>query len=247
MATRRKLIVSSLILCLSFANEAFAAQSSPKFNVGCYDSVSTGYDSGGAFREYKPTISANFVGKSASIKVYLNGVQQSTLKFTRNSSSYNELARFNAPIKIYRNQISLGRNSFKYLFSDSKQNLAAWVCEIDLYESSFGSAPSSPSGFSKGGFDARNCTFNGKKLYGSVYVTPYSSFADISVYVTPYSSFADLNVYETSYQSFASSCGIWYQTKYSSFADFTIYLTPYESFADFSIYFTPYQSFAGVN
>ena len=107
-----------------------------------------------------------------------------------------------------------------------------------------GSGSSSPSG---NGSKFANCSYKGKKLYGSVYITPYSSFADFSVYVTPYQSFSDLSVYKTSYQSFASSCGVWYITPYQSFADLTIYITPYSSFADLSIYYTSYQSFAGLN
>jgi len=108
---------------------------------------------------------------------------------------------------------------------------------------SSGSTSSLPSG---SGSKFANCSYKGKKLYGSVYITPYSSFADFSVYVTPYQSFSDISVYKTSYQSFATSCGVWYITPYSSFADFSIYITQYSSFADLSIYYTDNQSFAGL-
>ena len=89
------------------------------------------------------------------------------------------------------------------------------------------------------------CYFKGQKMWGSIYITSYSSLADFRVYQTSYSSLADLRVYNTSYSSLASSCGIWYITSYASLADFTIYLTSYSSLADFSIYTTSYSSLAG--
>ena len=89
------------------------------------------------------------------------------------------------------------------------------------------------------------CYFKGKKMWGSVYITPYSYLADFSVYQTSASYLADLKVYNTNYSYLASSCGIWYITPYSYLADFSVYLTPYSYLADFSIYSTSYSYLAG--
>ena len=108
--------------------------------------------------------------------------------------------------------------------------------------------PTPDSGGGGGGYTGgywSGCYFNGIPMWGSVYVTPYQSFADVSVYVTGFSSFADLNVYVTEFASFATSCGQWHQTDFASFADFSVYFTSFQSFADFSIYYTDFASFAG--
>ena len=89
------------------------------------------------------------------------------------------------------------------------------------------------------------CYFKGQKMWGSVYISPYSYLADFKVYQTSYSYLSDLKVYNTPYSYLASSCGIWYITPYSYLADFTIYLTPYSYLADFSISTTSYSYLAG--
>jgi hypothetical protein len=89
------------------------------------------------------------------------------------------------------------------------------------------------------------CYFKGQRMWGSVYIAPYSFGADFIVYQSSYSFGADLKVYNTPYSFAASSCGIWYITPYSFAADFTIYLTPYSFGADFSIYTTSYSFGAG--
>jgi hypothetical protein len=89
------------------------------------------------------------------------------------------------------------------------------------------------------------CYFKGQKMWGSVYISPYSFAADFVVYQSPYSFSADLKVYISPYSFSASSCGNWYITPYSFAADFTVYLTPYSFAADFSIYTTPYSFSAG--
>jgi hypothetical protein len=114
----------------------------------------------------------------------------------------------------------------------------AYVPPTTAYVPSFGGGYRSSSNW-------LGCHFKGQRMWGSVYITAYSSLADFRVYQSSYSSLADLRVYNTSYSSLATSCGIWYITSYSSLADFTIYLTPYSSLADFSIYVTPYSSLAG--
>lgn len=89
------------------------------------------------------------------------------------------------------------------------------------------------------------CYFKGKKMWGKVYVTPYSFDADVKVYQTPYSFDADLKVYNSRYSFDANSCGKWYVTSYSFDADFKVYFSPYSFSADFKIYVTPYSFDAG--
>jgi hypothetical protein len=103
------------------------------------------------------------------------------------------------------------------------------------------------TGFSNNGLNKSSCSFNRKKLYGSVYFTSNAAFADFSVYITNSSAFSDLNVYLTGSSIFASSCGLWYQTTNSAFADFTVYATSSSAFADFSIHLTSSSIFAGIS
>lgn len=241
----RKLFISLLILSFSFTNtSAISATPRPKFNVGCFDQSSTGSDYGGRYIEYVPTLSANFYGKTASIQVFVNNVQQSTIKYSRNTTSYSNLAIFNASVKFYKDDVVLGKNSFKFIFQDSKKNRSIWTCETTLYDSSFGSSSSGIGSSSSGLY---RCSFNGVPLYGSVYFTSSSYLADFSVYVSSSSYLSDLDVYITSSSYSANSCGLWYPTSSSYLADFTVYLTSSSYLADFSIYLTSSSYSAGTN
>jgi hypothetical protein len=234
----RKLLISLLILSFSFTNiSASSATPKPKFNVGCFDQSSTGSDYGGRYIQYAPTLSANFYGKTASIQVFVNNVKQSTIKYSRNTTSYASLAFFNASVKFYKDDVLLGKNSFKFIFQDSKKNKSIWTCETTLYDSSFGSSNSGLYG----------CSYNGIPLYGSVYFTSSSYSADFSVYVSSSSYSSDLSVYLTSSSYSANSCGLWYPVSSSYSADFTVYLTSSSYSADFSIYRTSSSYSAGTN
>jgi len=223
---------------------ATSAAPKPIFNVGCFDQSSTGSDYGGRYIEYVPTLSANFYGKTASIQVFVNDVQESTIKFSRNTTSYTNLAFFNAPVKFYKDDVVLGKNSFKFIFQDSKKNKSIWTCNTTLYDSSFGSSSSGIGSSSSGLY---GCSFKGKSLYGSVYFTSSSYLADFSVYVSSSSYLSDLDVYITSSSYLANSCGLWYPTSSSYLADFTVYLTSSSYLADFSIYQTSSSYLAGTN
>ena len=241
----RKLWISLLIFSFSITSvSATFAAPKPQFNVGCFDQSSTGSDYGGRYIEYVPTISANFYGKKASIQVFVNDVRQSTIKYSRNTTSYRNLAFFNAPVKFYKDDVVLGKNSFKFIFQDSKKNRSIWTCNTTLYESSFGSSSSSFGSSSSG---LSGCSFKGIPLYGSVYFTSSSYLADFSVYVSSSSYLSDLDVYITSSSYLANSCGIWYPTSSSYLADFTVYLTSSSYLADFSIYRTSSSYLAGTN
>lgn len=241
----RKLLISLLILSFSLPSvSAISATPKPKFNVGCFDQSSTGSDYGGRFIEYVPTLSANFSGKTASIQIFLNDVKQSTIKYSRNTTSYSNLAFFNASVKFYKDDVVLGKNSFKFIFQDSKKNKSIWTCETTLYDSSFGSS-NSGLGSSNSGF--YNCSYNGIPLYGRVYFTSSSYSADFSVYVSSSSYSSDLRVYLASSSYSANSCGLWYPVSSSYSADFTVYLTSSSYSADFSIYRTSSSYSAGTN
>jgi hypothetical protein len=241
----RKILISLLLLSFSFTNiSATSAAPKLKFNVGCFDQSNTGSDYGGRYIEYVPTLSANFSGKTASIQVFVNNVQQSTIKYSRNTTSYNNLAVFNAPVKFYKDDVVLGKNSFKFIFQDSKKNKSIWTCETTLYDSSFGSSSSGLGSSSSGLY---GCSYNGIPLYGSVYFTSSSYSADFSVYVSSSSYSSDLSVYLTSSSYSANSCGLWYPVSSSYSADFTVYLTNSSYSADFSIYRTSSSYSAGTN
>ncbi len=234
-----------LILSLAVSlTPAKAASPKPKFNVGCFAQSNTGSDYGGRYLEYVPTLSANFYGKTASIQIFINDVQQSTIKYSRNTTSYSNLAIFNASVKFYKDDVAIGKNSFKFIFQDSKKNRSIWTCETTLYDSSFGSSSSGIGSSSSGLY---RCSFNGVPLYGSVYFTSSSYLADFSVYVSSSSYLSDLDVYITSSSYSANSCGLWYPTSSSYLADFTVYLTSSSYLADFSIYLTSSSYSAGTN
>ena len=241
---RRWLISIFILFFWSTSISEISATPRPNFNVGCFDQSSTGIDSRGRYIEYVPTLSANFSGKKATIQVFVNNVKQSTIKYSRNITSYSNLAFFNAPVKFYKDDVVLGKNSFKYIFQDSNKNRSIWTCEITLYESSFGSSSSGIGASSSGLY---RCSFNGIPLYGSVYFTSSSYLADFSVYVSSSSFLSDLDVYITSSSYSANSCGLWYPTSSSYLADFTVYLTSSSYLADFSIYLTSSSFSAGTN
>jgi hypothetical protein len=92
----------------------------------------------------------------------------------------------------------------------------------------------------------QNCTYKGKKLFGKIYITPYSFDADVKVYVTNFSFDSDLRVYKTPYSFEANSCGKWYLTPYSFEADIKVYVTPYSFDADIKISYTNFSFEAGL-
>ena len=241
----RKLLIISLILSFLYPN-VYAASATPRpnFNVGCFDQSNTGIDYGGRYLEYVPTLSANFYGKKASIQIFINNVKRSTIKYSRNTKSYSNLAVFNASVKFYKDDVVLGKNSFKFKFQDSKKNKSIWTCETTLYDSSFGSSNPGIGSSSSGLY---GCSYNGIPLYGNVYFTSSSYSADFSVYVTSSSYSSDLSVYLTSSSYSANSCGLWYPVSSSYSADFTVYLTSSSYSADFSIYRTSSSYSAGTN
>ena len=241
---KRVVVTFALILGLFFSVATPANGARPNLNVGCFDLIEKGSDSRGRYIEYQPSLSANFVGKKWSIEVYINEVLQYTNKYVRATNSYRSLARFDAPVRFYADEINLGENSFKFILQDSKRNKSIWICNTTLYESSFGSINPNTGSFN---LKLLGCRYNGQQLFGSVFFTTNSSAADFSVYVKSTSSSADLKVYLASTSSSANSCGKWYPTNDSSFADFIVYVTSSSFLANFSIYVTNSSSSAGTN
>jgi Family of unknown function (DUF6150) len=242
------LLLTFLLLNSSLIESAESAGPSPKFNVGCFDYSTTGIDSGGRYIEYQPSVTANFYGKKATINTYLNDTLTNTLKFSRNSSSYSRIEKFELKVKIYRDQVNLGKNEFKLIFRDSQNRSQTWRCQTEFYESSFGKELLSGSAGGGGVFGSKisGCRLNGKKLYGSVYFTNSAYLADFSIYITNSSYLADLKVYLTNSSYLATSCGLWYPTNSSYLADFSVYITNSSYLADFSVYQTTSSYLAGT-
>jgi hypothetical protein len=89
------------------------------------------------------------------------------------------------------------------------------------------------------------CYFDGVPMWGSVYVSDRSLYADFDVYVSDRSLYADLSVYPADRSLYADSCGRWWFTDGSAYADFTVYFTDRSLYADFDVYFTDRALYAG--
>ena len=92
-----------------------------------------------------------------------------------------------------------------------------------------------------------NCSFRGKNMWGSVYISDNRFSSDFVVYRTTNSFSADLKVFLTSSRFSTSSCGEWYLSNSPFNADFSIFLTDNQFSADFSIFFTSNRFGAGRN
>ena len=248
------LLISFLIAGI-FSSPASAAGSKPKFNISC-GQITGGVDENGTYGLFKPNISVSYYGKPLSVIAYFyetpstpkSKAGQSIWKITgsANSSTY-----FKSNLELERkiltfNMPQTGYYKIDFEAIDSLKRKTTYSCTYKNYY--FDTPVVDPTtGYSNKGLNKTSCTFKGKKLYGSVYFTNSSVFADFSVYVTNSSAFSDLNVYLTGSSIFASSCGLWYQTTSSVFADFSVYVTNSSAFSDFSIYLTNSSIFAGVS
>jgi len=253
---KSKIILTSLVLIVGlFGAPASAAGSKPKFNITCGQIIG-GIDENGTYGLFKPKIKVSHYGKPLKVTAFfyespstpksesgqsiwqLSGNSSSSTFFVSNLELERKILTFNMPQTGY----------YKIVFEaiDSLKRKGTYSC---IYKDYYFDTPSVDpnTGYSNNGLNKTSCTFKGKKLYGSVYFTNSSAFADFSVYVTNSSAFSDLNVYLTGSSIFASSCGLWYQTTNSAFADFTVYATSSSAFADFSIHLTSSSIFAGIS
>jgi hypothetical protein len=121
--------------------------------------------------------------------------------------------------------------------------------------------PPLPAAPAESGVGRDSCTFEGVRLYGSVYISAIPpgavAGADFSIYVSEIRpggiGFADLSVFVTESPWKATSCGIWYFTDFPpgsvAGADFSVYISDIPpgavAGADFSIYFTDSSLYAG--
>lgn len=264
-----KFCSAKIVLLISFlvagivSSPASAAGSKPKFNISC-GQITGGVDENGTYGLFKPKISVSYYGKPLSVIAYFyetpstpkSDAGQSIWEITgrANSSTY-----FKSNLELERKILTFNMPQtgyYKIVFEaiDSLKRKGTYSCTYKNYyfdtpvvDPSTGYSNNPSTGYSNKGLNKTSCTFKGKKLYGSVYFTNSSVFADFSVYVTNSSAFSDLNVYLTGSSIFASSCGLWYQTTSSVFADFSVYITNSSAFSDFSIYLTNSSIFAGVN
>ena len=238
-----------------FSSPASAAGSKPKFNISC-GQITGGIDENGTYGLFKPKIKVSHYGKPLVVTAFfydspstpksesgqsiwqLTGKSSSSTFFVSNLELERKILTFNMPQTGY----------YKIVFEaiDSLKRKGTYSC---IYKNYYFDTPlvDPSTGYSNNGLNKTSCTFKGKKLYGSVYFTNSSAFADFSVYVTNSSVFSDLNVYLTGSSIFASSCGLWYQTTSSVFADFSVYVTNSSAFSDFSIYLANSSIFAGMN
>lgn len=242
---------------------ADAAGSSPKLSVNCGQILGL-YDEYGTYGLFKPEVTVRYYGSPLTVTSYFYATPttkksetgQNIITFTNKAPS---TRYFVSKVDIQNQVLSFNQPQTGYLkfvieAVDTMKRKTSYICQYkDYYYSSAivpnnsGGGGSDSSGISSRGFNRAACTFDGKKLYGSVYFASSSAFADFSVYAASSSAFADLNVYFASSSAFTSSCGEWYRTSSSAFADFTVYLTSSSAFADFTIYPTSSSAFAGTN
>jgi hypothetical protein len=260
----KKLLITALILSFSLSATAVnAAGTSPKLSVNC-GQITGLYDQNGTYGLFKPQVTVKYYGSPLTVTSYFyetpatkkSDTGQQIITFTNRAPSSRYFVS-NVDIQhqvLSFNQPQTGYLKFVIEAVDTLKRKTSYICQYkDYYYSSAivpnnsGGGGSTSSGISSRGFNRAACTFDGKKLYGSVYFASSSAFADFSVYAASSSVFADLNVYFSSSSAFTSSCGEWYRTSSSAFADFTVYLTSSSAFADFTIYPTSSSAFAGTN
>ena len=86
------------------------------------------------------------------------------------------------------------------------------------------------------------------KIYGSVYLETdpsRRSYCFGTVYVEPEESFADVIIFKEDNKLFADKAGLWADAPARDFADYVLLVTTDRSRADFAIHYTKVRSFAG--
>jgi hypothetical protein len=259
----RKIVVMVSISLFVSISPLQAAGTSPKLSVNCGQIIGQ-YDEYGTYGLFKPEVTVKYYGSPLTVTSYFyrtpatkkSETGQNIITFTNKAPS---TRYFVSKVDIQHQVLSFNQPQTGYLkfvieAVDTLKRKTSYICQYkDYYYSSAivpnnsGGGGSASSGISSRGFNRAACTFDGKKLYGSVYFASSSAFADFSVYAASSSAFADLNVYFSSSSAFTSSCGEWYRTSSSAFADFTVYLASSSAFADFTIYPTSSSAFAGTN
>ena len=261
----KKIVVLALSACLLIVGlPATAAGTKPVLKINCGQIVG-GVDENGTYGLFKPDVTVKYYGSPLKITAYFYRTPTTAKSETgktivtitgSNSSTRLQTSTVDFERKILEySQPQTGYYKIRFKAVDSLKRKGSFSCLYKDYYFSTQLQGSTNSGLGSGsssggsnirGFNRSNCTFDGQKLYGSVYFTTSSVFADFNVYAASSSIFADLKVYFTSSSIFASSCGNWYRASSPTFADFTVYLTSSSVFADFTIYPTSSSIFAGT-
>jgi hypothetical protein len=257
----KKLLLLTLSSCLLIIGlPATAAGTKPVLNINCGQIVG-GIDENGTYGLFKPDVTVRYYGSPLKVTAFYyptpntpkSEAGQTIVTFTNKYPSTRFLV---SKVDIERKILEYSQPQtgyYKILFEavDTLKRKGSFSCLYKDYYFSTALQGTTSGGLGSGGFNSRgfnksNCTFNGKKLYGSVYFTSSSVLADFKVYSTNSSILADLSVYFPSSSILASSCGNWYRTSSSILADFTVYLTSSSILADFTIYPTNSSILAGT-
>ena len=267
MKTRNFILFSLIVMLFGIfqVTSAVAAGSKPRISVNC-GQLTGNVDSNGTYALFKPTVTVAYFGLPLTVTSYYYATPTTPKSETgrlittftgKAPSSKLTVSNVNIEQKILEfSQPQTGYYRFEIEAVDTLKRKSTFVCTYEDYHFSMPIIRNSNSGgFSSGtsgsssslrGFNKSACTFNGKKLYGSFYVTSSPGLADFSVYISSSSGLADLNVYLTNSSGLAWSCGNWYKTSSPGLADFSIYLTNSSGLSDFSIYLTSSSGLAGT-
>jgi len=256
------LILSTILLISGLP--ANAAGFKPVLNINC-GQIDGGIDENGTYGLFKPDVTVKYYGSPLKITAYFYRTPKTAKSETgktivtitgSNSSTRLQTSTVDFERKILEySQPQTGYHKILFKAVDSLKRKGSFSC---LYKDYYFSTPiqgstnsglgsgSSSGGSNSRGFNRSNCTFDGQRLYGSVYFTTSSYSADFSVYVASSSYASDLQVYLTSSSYSANSCGLWHKTSSSYLADFIVYLTSSSYSSDFSINLTNSSYSAGT-
>ena len=143
--------------------------------------------------------------------------------------------------RVYRANSSLDSDRDGLLCEDDLEMAVNFVRVAELFKGMLNEGSSN----SLNGWG--NCSFRGKNMWGSVYISDNRFSSDFVVYRSTNSFSADLKVFLTSSRFSTSSCGEWYLSSSPFNADFSIFLTDNQFSADFSVFFTTNRFGAGRN
>ena len=191
-------------------------------------------------------VSASSFKNCANFKTaYSNVIARSTADKLRFTSKDSYAAQAGGGIvvkpKVYRANSVLDFDRDGLLCEDDLEMAVNFVRVAELFKGMLNEGSSS----SLNGWG--NCSFRGKNMWGSVYISDNRFSSDFVVYRSSNSFSADLKVFLTSSRFSTSSCGEWYLSSSPFNADFSIFLTDNQFSADFSIFFTTSRFGAGRN
>jgi hypothetical protein len=192
------------------------------------------------------TVSASNFKNCAQLKTsYSNVIARSVADKSRFTSKDSYAAQAGGGIvvkpKVYRANSVLDFDRDGLLCEDDLEMAVNFVRVAELFKGMLNEGSSS----SLNGWG--NCSFRGKNMWGSVYISDNRFSSDFVVYRSSNSFSADLKVFLTSSRFSTSSCGEWYLSSSPFNADFSIFLTDNQFSADFSIFFTTSRFGAGRN